>query len=993
MDNSSGLELPSLKRLQSDEQIKLLDVVDSLRAQGLSDIVALPQLIVCGDQSSGKSSVLEAISGIPFPRQDTLCTRFATEVILRRAAKEEISVSLVPGKHRIQQDRDRLLRFHVALKTKDDFGSLFEKARDAMGLSSTGKSFSNDVLRIEFSGPSQPQLTLVDLPGLIHSQTNSLKTDDVELVHNLVSQYLENPRSIILAVVSAKNDVNNQIILRRAREVDPQGLRTLGIITKPDTLAEGSESEKEFLSLARNENVKFSLGWHVVRNLDSAREKDQNTRDEIEVTYFKQSIFSSLPPLSVGITFLRSRLSKILFNQIRTELPRLVDDIQNQISITESTLDKLGPGREKLDEQRGFLISLSQSFQSLCRDAVRGDYDHKFFRDDANPERRLCANIMNMHVDFAENIRKEGATWIIQDEDETDDKKFRTREEAIREACVLLRRSRGRELPGLPNPLLVGELFREYSHPWGDLARAHIKNVWEATIRFLELLLKHLADEDTCDRIFQFFLYPIMEEKLNSAYSKLNELLKVHEDYPMTTNTHYINNSKNRRQAESKEKSEKPAKLDQMSSVDGISGVLSSMDMITAEEAFDKMNAFYEVALNLFTDNVPTLAIQGPIIRELPDIFCPTVVISMDSTKIEDIGGETEMKTLERNMIKRRLTILENGARICRQHAKRPQSFFSSTTKEESEQPKPVDITQQKSKGKETTPKKASIRKKFPKSVPSEEATKNSFADEPTTASKSAAPESSTSGQPPQDESASHPFGVSRPASTSAKPISNSSTNVFGGPTSTTTPSSGTGFGGFGNATSTSSAFSTGGPFGFGSSQSKPVFSDSQSNSFFGGASTTSKPFGGSLFGSSTGFGSSQSESPFSSKNTVSTSSTPSSGDSTASKSSPTSLPSFGSENSKTSTSGLFGNAKASSPATGIFGSGQKPQIKAEGLVVLPTFGKPWEPLMELEPGTRNKQQRYNNICFQRSFQNFSYEELRLADYAIGKKVPNGRKE
>ena len=87
--------LHSMASLRSAEQIQLLDLVDSLCAEGLSEFTALPQLIVCGDQSSGKSSLLEAISGVPFPRKDNLCTRFATEVILRRASVSEIRVSLV----------------------------------------------------------------------------------------------------------------------------------------------------------------------------------------------------------------------------------------------------------------------------------------------------------------------------------------------------------------------------------------------------------------------------------------------------------------------------------------------------------------------------------------------------------------------------------------------------------------------------------------------------------------------------------------------------------------------------------------------------------------------------------------------------------------------------------------------------------------------------------------------------------------------------------
>jgi hypothetical protein len=70
----------SLQALQSADQRKVMDIVDKLRRTGLSGIVELPQLVVCGDQSSGKSSVLEAITEIPFPRKENLCTRFATEV-------------------------------------------------------------------------------------------------------------------------------------------------------------------------------------------------------------------------------------------------------------------------------------------------------------------------------------------------------------------------------------------------------------------------------------------------------------------------------------------------------------------------------------------------------------------------------------------------------------------------------------------------------------------------------------------------------------------------------------------------------------------------------------------------------------------------------------------------------------------------------------------------------------------------------------------------
>jgi GTPase SAR1 family protein len=74
-----------------------LDKIDKLRDLGVSDFVALPQLVVVGDQSSGKSSILEAILELPFPRDSGLCTRFATNVSLRRTSHKSIVVSITPA--------------------------------------------------------------------------------------------------------------------------------------------------------------------------------------------------------------------------------------------------------------------------------------------------------------------------------------------------------------------------------------------------------------------------------------------------------------------------------------------------------------------------------------------------------------------------------------------------------------------------------------------------------------------------------------------------------------------------------------------------------------------------------------------------------------------------------------------------------------------------------------------------------------------------------
>jgi hypothetical protein len=77
----------------------MLDKIDRLFACNVGDYIDLPQLVVIGDQSSGKSSVLEGLTDLPFPRDSGLCTRFATQIIFRRSLQKRISVSIIPAKN------------------------------------------------------------------------------------------------------------------------------------------------------------------------------------------------------------------------------------------------------------------------------------------------------------------------------------------------------------------------------------------------------------------------------------------------------------------------------------------------------------------------------------------------------------------------------------------------------------------------------------------------------------------------------------------------------------------------------------------------------------------------------------------------------------------------------------------------------------------------------------------------------------------------------
>jgi GTPase SAR1 family protein len=198
--------------LQSKDHEELLNIIDNLRSQGISRYIDIAQIIVCGDQSSGKSSVLEAVSGLRFPSKDNLCTRFATELVLRRLAVNSSTVTIVPDAARTEEDKKVLQAFKPTSTFQEDFGGIIESAGTAMGLGHGGKVFSTDILRVEITGPALPHLTLVDLPGLFQAGSKAQSDADVESVKSLVTSYMKKSRSIILAVVSAKSDFNLQIV-------------------------------------------------------------------------------------------------------------------------------------------------------------------------------------------------------------------------------------------------------------------------------------------------------------------------------------------------------------------------------------------------------------------------------------------------------------------------------------------------------------------------------------------------------------------------------------------------------------------------------------------------------------------------------------------------------------------------------------------------------------------------------------------------------------
>lgn len=648
----------SIEHLQTEEQRRVLDTVAQVRKCGLDSILSLPQLVVCGDQSAGKSSVLEALTEIPFPRNDNLCTRFATEIILRRANTDTLTIKIIPDPQRPAAEQIKIKEFKESITDFDELPRIMDAAKAVMdededpNSASKPKAFAKDILSIEIEGPKRPQLTLVDIPGLIHTDSKGVTKADVEMVTEITDQYISSSRTICLAVVSAAYDYSNQMILSKVRNasIDPDGDRTLGIITKPDLLPKGSGSEQSYLELANNGDIQLKLGWHVLKN----RKFEEGNcslldRKSYEQTYFRTSNFGKqLPASSLGIDALRSRLSLLLFEHVKQELPQLRNDLEEALQSSQQQLDDLGERRTKSSECRDYIQQKNLDIYGICKAAVDGHYEGSYFAADSDQTfdlsssamiRRLRAVVQSVNTKFSDNHRKNGHKFQINISEDADDGEddspaaakgstthirppktispvAMNRRQALKWVREALNRTRGREMAGTFNPLLVGELFWEQSSNWQRLAVNHLDDVSQMCEDFLDILLKDKYPEDIVPRIRISLVQDRLKERHDDAIQELGKIMEDVKSYPINYN-HYYTDTLAKRRLERQEKSLEKCLEDATShtrlpgchsdhasaSID-VKQVIANhskatdpnMENVTSEEALDSLYSIYKVS-------------------------------------------------------------------------------------------------------------------------------------------------------------------------------------------------------------------------------------------------------------------------------------------------------------------------------------------------------------------------------------------------------------
>ncbi|KAF2209027.1 hypothetical protein CERZMDRAFT_114173 [Cercospora zeae-maydis SCOH1-5] len=718
------LATASLDGLQSEDYRRILNTVDRLRTCGLGSILPLPQLVVCGNQSSGKSSVLEAITEVPFPRKENLCTRFATEIVLRRDLSESIRTKIIPDSARSEAEKEKLLAFNEIIHNFEELPELIEKATDLMGLNSVTadssdqtatRAFSRDVLSVEIAGPDRPQLTLVDLPGLILSANKDQTDADVKLIHSLVGEYISEKRTIMLAVISAKDDYANQGILTKCREVDKDGQRTLGIITKPDYLRKGSKNEQSWIDLAQNNDIYFELGWHMLKNraeeeIDSSFE----TRNNSERAFFSEGQYRTLPASDKGIEALRVKLSKLLFRHLKKELPNLQAELNSKYSQNLAALDALGEKRSTVAEQKRFLMNIATSYQGIVASAVDGHYEHTFFgsidtsKSVEDPEnfRRLRAAVQFINLQFASQMRQYGhkyRIWSTKGEAGTNSRddlpepelidayadakelqETRSRSQAVEWVKQILVRTRGRELAGNFNPLLMSHLFWEQSENWEHLALAHIEKVNALCANFVKAAIDEVVFEDVSDKLSALRMDAAVKQRRANAGKELDQLILDQQRPPITYDPSYTAKMQEARTQKTTAKIQ--ALMEQAKVVvDGETGKQTlinaqllanqlkevaepDMDKNSAEDALDSQLAYYKDKVRYFITAVTDQVVERHLLHNLAqDTLSPLIVNDMSDHEIEYLAAEADEVTHKRAHLEGHKAILESGQDAFRQ--------------------------------------------------------------------------------------------------------------------------------------------------------------------------------------------------------------------------------------------------------------------------------------------------------------------------------------
>lgn len=329
---------------------KLQDVFNTIGQEAIQ----LPQIVVVGSQSSGKSSVLEAIVGKDFlPR--------GTGIVTRRP----LILQLI---HVTEGDRDWGKFLHNKDKTFYDFDEIRKEIENETDRGcGNNKGITKEPINLKIFSKNVLNLTLVDLPGLTRNPVGDQPDDISKQIEELLMEYVENPNSLILAVTPANTDFATSESIELARRVDTDGRRTLAVLTKLDLMDQGTDA----MEILCNRVIVVKLGIIGVVNRSQLDINEQKPIEEAlkAEQKFLQKKYPSLASRN-GTAYLASTLNRLLMNHIRDCLPELKTRINVLTAQFSSLLLSAGT---PVNDKSAYLLQIITRFSSEYCTAIDGN--------------------------------------------------------------------------------------------------------------------------------------------------------------------------------------------------------------------------------------------------------------------------------------------------------------------------------------------------------------------------------------------------------------------------------------------------------------------------------------------------------------------------------------------------------------------------------------------------------------------------------------------
>ncbi|XP_051739309.1 interferon-induced GTP-binding protein Mx2 isoform X1 [Ctenopharyngodon idella] len=598
-----------------EERIRpYIDLIDTLRSVGIHKDLALPTIAVIGDQSSGKSSVLEAISGVALPRGSGIVTRCPLELRLKKVTG---GVSWKA----VLSYRDKKTEF----VDSSFVGNHVEAAQNE--LAGKGVGICDDLITLEVMSPDVCDLTLIDLPGIARVPVKGQPEDIGKQIKSLITKFIQMPETINMVVVPCNTDIATTEALKMAQEVDPEGKRTIAILTKPDLIDKGTE--KNILDIVHNKVIPLRKGYVMVkcRGQQQINEKiplEEATQMERDFFQKHNDFRCLLSEDKATVKCLATKLTQHLVDHIKKLLPQLSEQIKKQLWDLRNKLKECetGPPQDPKGAKQ-FLIEILTRFNDQIKSLSSGELIIK----------------ENLFV----QLRAEYKEW----NDRLNDTK-KSFKNLIEERIACSQDYRGRELLGFCNYKMFEEVLQK-----------HVAKLKEPAIDLLntikDIIIKQFID--VVNQCFQKYplLLDITTDKIHNIQSIQQEKAeqRISEQFEMenmiyTQDSIYLNALNEMRPKEMFIKTEESFSEDQLPVFD-VKSKYSEM-----------LQSYYEIVVQRMADQLPMI-ISLFMLKQTAQLLSTDMLGLLDGANVSELLFEDSEVSIRRRDLRARLGRLSIG--------------------------------------------------------------------------------------------------------------------------------------------------------------------------------------------------------------------------------------------------------------------------------------------------------------------------------------------